>query len=71
MRFDRGANAGVHLARASMRKHLLLEARQRCRDNLTQSSRIRGLKKSGVRPLHSKGRCGDQKHSCELVSIRG
>jgi hypothetical protein len=32
MRFDRGANAGVHLARASMRKHLLLEARQSGQD---------------------------------------
>jgi hypothetical protein len=32
MRFDRGANAGVHLARASMRKHLVLEARQSGQD---------------------------------------
>ena len=32
MRFDRGANARVHLARASMRKHLLLEARQSGQD---------------------------------------
>ena len=32
MRFDRGANASVHLARASMRKHLLLEARQSGQD---------------------------------------
>jgi hypothetical protein len=28
MRFDCGANTGVHLARASMRKHRLPEARQ-------------------------------------------
>jgi hypothetical protein len=32
MRFDRGANAGVHFARASMGKHLLLEARQSGQD---------------------------------------
>ena len=50
---------------------------------LPAGSCIRGLKKSGVKPPHSikergshgalrsKGRCGDRKHSCELVSIRG
>ena len=32
MRFGRGANVHFHLACASVRKHLLLEARQRCRE---------------------------------------
>ena len=32
-RFGRGANVRVHLACASVCKHLLLEARQSCRDN--------------------------------------
>jgi len=32
MRFGRGANVRFHLAYASVRKHLLLQARQRCRD---------------------------------------
>jgi hypothetical protein len=32
LRFDRGANVRVHLACASVRKLLLLEARQSCRD---------------------------------------
>ena len=39
MRFNRGANVRFHLACASVRKHLLLEAPQRCRDNLTRFSR--------------------------------
>jgi hypothetical protein len=36
MHFGRGANVHVHLACASVRKLLLLEARQSCRDNLTK-----------------------------------
>jgi hypothetical protein len=32
VRFGRGANVHFHLACASVRKHLLLQARQRCRD---------------------------------------
>ena len=32
MRFDRGADVRVHVVSASVRKHLLLEARQGCRD---------------------------------------
>ena len=38
MRFNRGANVRFHLACASVRKRLLLKARQRCRDNLTRLS---------------------------------
>jgi hypothetical protein len=38
MRFNRGANVRFHPARASVRKRLLLEARQSCRDNLTTLS---------------------------------
>jgi hypothetical protein len=39
MRSGRGANVRVHLACASVRKLVLLEARQRCREN---SPRISG-----------------------------
>jgi hypothetical protein len=38
MRFNRGANVRFHPAYASVRKHLLLEARQGCRDNFTRLS---------------------------------
>ena len=38
MRLNRGANVRFHLACASVRKHLLLEARQSCRDNFTTLS---------------------------------
>jgi hypothetical protein len=38
MRFGRGANVHFHLACASVRKHLLLEPRQSCRDNSTRLS---------------------------------
>ena len=36
MRFNRGADLRFHLACASVRTHLLLKARQSCRDNLTR-----------------------------------
>ena len=80
LRFDCGANVRVHPA-CGGGKHLLFEARPNCRDNLPDC--IRDRKKSGVEPPHSvkergshgalrsKGRCGDGKHSCELVAIRG
>ena len=38
MRSGRGAKVHFHLACASVRKHLLLEARQSCRDNLMRLS---------------------------------
>ena len=37
MRCTRGANVCFHLACASVRKHLLLDVLQSCRDNLTDS----------------------------------
>jgi len=40
MRFGRGANVHFHLACASVRKHLLLEARQSCRDNSTRLNSV-------------------------------
>jgi len=47
-RFGRGAKVRFHLACASVRKRLLLQACQECRDNLTELS--------GVFPLVVAGR---------------
>src|SRR5438874_1216045 len=73
VRFHRGANVRFHLACASVRKHLLLEMRPACRDNFgrLEQSRSRCRKQAASSHRTPKRRCGDRKHSCELVFIRG
>jgi hypothetical protein len=63
MRFHRGANVRFHLACASVRKHLLLEARRRSRDilRLTSWGCVSAIDSAGRTIWIADAHCGDGK----------